>query len=167
MASVSEILRTAREKQGLTVPQVAEATKMRSDYVRALENGDYSVFNANVYIRGFVRNYAKLVKVNVPQIMAQLESELSQSGRLKEPARSGKSKSPMDFVMFQLSRIDWRLALPLLAGAALLVGGIIGYQAWRERAKHDPLAELRPALYQAKPVSLGETLPLSTNVPKR
>ena len=35
MASVGEQLKSAREKQGLSIPQIAERTKLRSDHVRA------------------------------------------------------------------------------------------------------------------------------------
>jgi hypothetical protein len=47
--------------------QVVEITKIRTDHLRALEAGNYDVFSAPVYIRGFVRGYAKLLKLDVPQ----------------------------------------------------------------------------------------------------
>ena len=52
MATVAEQLRTAREARNLTVEQIADTLKMRTDHVRALEEGDYDVFSAPVYIRG-------------------------------------------------------------------------------------------------------------------
>ena len=58
MASVAEQLRAAREAKNLTVSQVAETTKIRGDHIRALEEGNYNVFVAPVYSRGFIRTYA-------------------------------------------------------------------------------------------------------------
>ena len=75
MPSVGEQLRAAREKQGLSIPDVVERTKLRSDHVRALESGDYDVFASPVYVRGFVRSYANLLKLEVPPLMAELEGE--------------------------------------------------------------------------------------------
>jgi cytoskeletal protein RodZ len=60
--SVPEQLRQARQAQNLTIQQVAEITKIRSDHIRALEEADYNVFSAPVYIRGFTRTYATLLK---------------------------------------------------------------------------------------------------------
>jgi cytoskeletal protein RodZ len=56
MPTVAEQLRAARETKKLTVQQVADKTKIRTDHVRALEDGNFSVFSAPVYIRGSVKN---------------------------------------------------------------------------------------------------------------
>ena len=42
MSTVAEQLRTAREAKNLTVQQVADVTKIRTDHVRALEEGDFN-----------------------------------------------------------------------------------------------------------------------------
>ena len=76
MSTVAEKLRQAREAQNLTVHQVADVTKIRTDHIRALEQGNFNVFSAPVYIRGFVRTYATLLKLDVPETMAALEAEL-------------------------------------------------------------------------------------------
>jgi len=70
MSTVAEQLRQAREAQNLNVQQVAQVTKIRTDHLVALEEGNYNVFSAPVYIRGFVRTYAALLKLDVPQVMA-------------------------------------------------------------------------------------------------
>src|SRR5436309_5240934 len=104
MPTVSEQLRQARETQKLTVHQVAEVTKIRTDHLRALEEGNYDVFSAPVYIKGFVRSYATLVKLDVPPLMAALEAELSQTARHSEPPPlSDNPRGVLDFIMLQLS----------------------------------------------------------------
>jgi cytoskeleton protein RodZ len=82
---VAAQFRQAREAQRLTVHQVAEATKIRSDHIEALEEGNYNVFSAQIYIRGFVRNYARLLRLNETQILAALDAELSQSDKFSAP----------------------------------------------------------------------------------
>ena len=62
MSTVAEQLRQAREAKNLTVQQVVEITKIRTDHLRALEEGNFDVFSAPVYIRGFVRSYANLAQ---------------------------------------------------------------------------------------------------------
>ena len=85
MSAVSDQLRQARESQKITVQQVAEVTKIRTDHLRALEEGNFDVFSAPVYIKGFVRSYATMLKLDVPQIMAALEAELGQTQKFSEP----------------------------------------------------------------------------------
>ena len=99
MATVGEQLRRAREARNLTVEQVAEITKIRTDHVRALEEGNYDVFSAPVYIKGFVRTYSTLLKEDVPATMAALEAELGQTHRFAEaPALAAP-------FMFALTRV--------------------------------------------------------------
>ena len=85
MSTVAEQLREGREAQKLTIQGVAEITKIRSDHIRALEEGNFNVFSAPVYIRGFVRTCATLLKLDVPQVMSTLEGELGQTEKFREP----------------------------------------------------------------------------------
>ena len=85
MSTVAEQLRQAREAKHLTVQQVAETIKIRSDHVRALEEGNFNVFSAPVYIRGFVRTYSTLLKLDVPRVMVALDGELGQTKKFAEP----------------------------------------------------------------------------------
>src|ERR671930_226343 len=115
MLTVGEQLRGAREAQGLTVYQVAEITKIRTDHVRALEEGKYDVFAAPVYVRGFVRTYATLLKLDVPGTMSLLEGELSQTERFQELSPLfDEPRGFFDVVVLQLAKVDWRVALPSL-----------------------------------------------------
>ena len=83
--TVAEQLHLAREAKSLTIKQVAEITKIRSDHIRALEEGNFNAFSAPVYIRGFVRAYAGLLKLDVPRIMAKLDLELGATEKFREP----------------------------------------------------------------------------------
>src|SRR5512140_1778254 len=90
MPSVAEQLRQAREAQNLSVQQVVQITKIRTDHLAALEEGNYSVFSAPVYIRGFVRTYSALLKLDVPQVMATLNTELGATQKFAEPPSLAK-----------------------------------------------------------------------------
>jgi len=168
MATVAEQLRTAREAQKLTVHQIADITKIRTDHLRALEEGNFDLFVAPVYIRGFVRTYAGLLKLDVPQVMTALEGELSQTEKFSEPPRlSQPTRGVLDFVMLQLSRVNWRvasLALAVLAAVAVIASI---YLVWRHYRNHDPLRGLPPAVYQSQGKDSGEKLPLTNSPPRR
>src|SRR5690348_17769846 len=132
MSTVAEQLHQAREAKQLSVEQVAEITKIRSAHLRALEEGNFNVFSAPVYIRGFVRTYSTLLKLDVPRVMAELDDELGQTKKFAEPPPlSDHPKGALDFLMLQLSRIDWQKGVVILAGAVLLLALLLGYAGYR------------------------------------
>ena len=161
MSTVAEKLRQARETQNLTVHQVADVTKIRTDHIRALEEGNFNVFSAPVYIRGFVRTYATLLKLDVAQTMAALEAELGRTEKFSEPPPLTEPKrGPLDFAMLQLSKVDWRkgmIGLGALLGIAILASLFF---AWRHFRTRDPLAGLKPGVYQTTNRNSGDTLPV-------
>jgi cytoskeletal protein RodZ len=161
MPTVAELLRATREARGLSVYQVAEITKIKTDHIRAMEEGNYRVFVAPVYIRGFARTYATLLKLDVAAVLAELDAELGQHGTFREPpAFSGKRGGVVDLLMLQLAMVNWRVALPSLAAGLILVSGVLGYRAWRGQAARDPLSNLGPGQYEAPASRAGDTLPL-------
>jgi cytoskeletal protein RodZ len=59
MESVGEFFRQVRETKGLTIDEVASKTRIRSDFVKALEDGNFAKLPDQVFARGFVRSYAR------------------------------------------------------------------------------------------------------------
>lgn len=151
MPTVAEQLRQAREQRGWTVHQLAETTKIRTDHIRALEEGNYNVFAAPVYIQGFVRTCATLLKLDVPAVLADLDRELGQTKQFREhPRLTGESRGVIDYIMLQFSKINWRVGLPLAILGVLIVGGILVYRQIKLRQTEDPLKNLGPGIYQPR-----------------
>jgi cytoskeletal protein RodZ len=165
MASIGQELRKARELQHLTLSQVAEMTKIRSDHLQAIEEGRFEVFPAVVYVRGSVRTYATLLKLDVPALMASLDAALSQKRGAFENESMPRSRGFLDFTMLQMSKLGWKTSV-VIAGtglAALVLG--CSYFFWRYQRSVDPLKNLKPGLYQSTQTLSGQTLPLPA--PKR
>ena len=161
MPTVAEQLRAAREAKKLSVNEVADTTKIRTDHIRALEAGDFDVFTATVYIRGFVRCYATLLKLDVPEIMRTLDGELGQTEKFSEPPPlSSQRKGVLDFLMLQLSKLNGRKGGLVLAGAAVIL--LVLLVAWigRSRPKSQTVPKLPPTTYQSGQKQSGDTLPL-------
>ena len=159
MPTVAELLRQAREEQKLNIYQVAEITKIKTDHIRALEAGHYDAFSAPVYIRGFVRTVSTLLKMDVPQVMSNLEAELGQTVKFREPPPlTDQPKTVVDFVMLQLSKVNWRGGAMLVGGLAVIAVVVLVIAVRRHARNSDPYAGLKPGIYQ--PSNSGETLPL-------
>lgn len=160
MPTVAEQLRAAREAKKLTIEQVAESTKIRTDHLRALEQGNYNVFSAPIYIRGSVKNCAMAFKLDVPKIMADLDLELKGTENFSEPPPLGEqTKTPIDHMMYGLSKLNWKIGAwaAFVAGIVLLV--LLGRAAVHHMGGHGKAPALPPAVYQ--PSNSGETLPLN------
>lgn len=162
MSSVAEQLRRAREAKHLSVEQVADLTKLRTDHVRALEEGRFNVFSATVYIRGSVKAYAKALKLDEKSLVTALDTELKATEKFSEPPPlTEQKKTIVDHLALVVAKLNWKMGF---AGLALVVIGLLvaaGYFAWRHHRTSDPLKNLQPALYA--PAHSGDTLPL----PKR
>jgi len=161
MPTVPEQLRAARQAGKFTIQEAAEATKVRSDHLRALEDGNYEVFSAPIYIRGSVRLYANWLKMDAPKVLAALDAELKGTARFSEPPPLVETTpTPLDQTMLLLSRFGRSpkagLAAGVTAGAALIL--ILCVVAWRHYQAQSRAPNLPPALY--KTTDSDETLPL-------
>jgi len=160
MSAVAAQLRQAREDQHLTTQQVADATKIRTDHIEALDRGNYNVFSAPIYIKGFVRAYAREVKLDERKILSMLEAELSHTEKFAEPPPlTSRPHTLVDSLTLLLSKINWKVGL-VVVGAVVVLGIMAGiYTTWHVYKTTDPLAGLTAGVYQS-PATGGDTLPL-------
>lgn len=86
--TVGQRLKTAREEQRLTLEKVFEATRIRVQYLQALEADDLSIMPSPVQARGYLRNYAEFLDLDVDQILDELREMSAQqiSGEVIGPA---------------------------------------------------------------------------------
>jgi cytoskeletal protein RodZ len=161
MPTVAEQLRSAREAHGWSVHQVAEITKIKTEHVRALESGDYRAFAAAVYIRGFLRTYARLLRLPPEDLMTALDAELNETGVFAEHSLNApRHGGVVDTLMLAFSKVNWRVALPLVIIALLLVGLIVGSRLYAHYRDRDHLLRLSPGLHQPARPHPEEFLPL-------
>lgn len=124
---VGERLRDARELRGVDVYRVERDTKIRSKYLTALEDGDYTDLPGDVYTRGFLRNYATYLGLDADDIEEEWREEVGQA----EPVRAiivGPRPITIHrrFVLQQS-----HLAMAVVAVIVLIVAGYFGFQVTR------------------------------------
>lgn len=159
MSTVAEQLRAARVAKKLTVEQVADATKIRTDHVRALEEGNFNAFPATIYIRGSVKIYAAFLKLDPAPLLAELNTELKATEKFSEPPPLVEPKKTfLDTLILVLAKLNWKVGFTGVVVIATFVVLGLAVFAWRHHQKSNPLANLPPAIYQ--PAGSGDTLPL-------
>jgi|WetSurMetagenome_2_1015567.scaffolds.fasta_scaffold92451_2 cytoskeleton protein RodZ len=68
--SVGQRLRRAREAMKLTITDISQQLLISKKNLIALESDDYSTIPAEVYVRGYLRSYAKFLKLPIDEILA-------------------------------------------------------------------------------------------------
>jgi cytoskeleton protein RodZ len=65
-----EILRAERERQSLGVADVAARLRLSVRQIEAIEAGDYDSLPGKAFVRGFLRNYAKLLRLDQDSVLS-------------------------------------------------------------------------------------------------
>lgn len=89
-----EQLAAARERCGLSVAEIAQQLKLSPWQIEALESGDYRRLPSAVFVRGFIRNYARLVKLDAARLLATSEHELPVAAPQADPVPARSAEIP-------------------------------------------------------------------------
>ncbi len=73
---VGEALKAARESIGISVDDIAQATRVRAAHIAALEGFDLDSLPARPFIIGYVRAYARALGLDAEMVVARFRSEM-------------------------------------------------------------------------------------------
>ncbi|MCC6498979.1 MAG: DUF4115 domain-containing protein [Anaerolineales bacterium] len=85
MPTIGQKLKHAREAQRLTFEKVFEGTRIRVQYLQALEADDLSAMPSPVQARGYLRNYAEYLGLNFEQLLEEMRAEKTPADELITP----------------------------------------------------------------------------------
>jgi cytoskeletal protein RodZ len=91
---LGERFRAAREARGASLSDVADQIRIRSVYLSAIEDEHWNAIGAPVYIRGFLRTYARYLRLDPEEAVAEFNATLPEPpapGTDEPPARSPRS----------------------------------------------------------------------------
>ena len=71
--SIGQRLKQEREARYLTLEKASDATRIRIVFLQALEADDYSVMPSAAQGRGFLRNYAEYLNLNIDEMIAEIQ----------------------------------------------------------------------------------------------
>ena len=92
--SIGDILRQARESMGLSIGDVSSLLHISDEYVHGLENNQFDVMPAPIYVKGYIRNYAKLVQVEGEELVQAYTKFIQESGNEPKTSEELVSLSP-------------------------------------------------------------------------
>lgn len=152
-------LTAARESCGLSIAEVARQLKLTPLQVEAMEAGDYQRLPGPVFARGFIRNYARLVKLDPGVLLASAERRLN-------PAAQGEAEFPHSVnIPFPTGReIKWRKYVIAVLVLLVLLVPVVIFEVYREDAtpmtlKSGAVALPQPQVVEREPVAAASAAP--------
>lgn len=168
------MLKRAREGKNLTVAAIATQMNLDLRTVEALERDDHANLPAPIFVRGYLRGYARLVDLPEAEVLSAYQSL---APREPEPRTVGMSTAPLR-PAFRAPVIPWRgLLLTAVALGIAAVGFLYGPQWLRQFTAPLPEADVAapetlpgagldlPAAEPATPSSAPSTPAVETTPP--
>lgn len=122
--AVGDQLRDAREQKGMDRQDVADQLHLRPTIIRAIEESDYEAMPADLFLKGYVRSYARLTDQDGDDLIARLDEEL-------EPIRQEREKESEPTTMeliHQKKMRRRRIGFGVMAVLVLMVTGWLVFQ---------------------------------------
>ncbi|MGZ4787467.1 MAG: RodZ domain-containing protein [Terriglobales bacterium] len=169
MGSFGDRLRREREMRGISLEEIATATKISSRNLRALEEEKFNQLPGGIFNKGFVRAYAKFLGIDEEQMVAEYVSASSET----EAAREQKLKSDLSKVEFKRDDEDqreillepksqWGTIAVIVLMAVAAFGGYEYYQKRKAERQHQ--AQVPPPVVTTQTASVPTT-PVQTSAP--
>ncbi|CAB1369955.1 RodZ domain-containing protein [Denitratisoma oestradiolicum] len=155
-------LRQAREGMGMGIDDVAQILKFSHRQIEALERDDYQVLQGATFVRGFVRVYAKLLKLDAGDLLSRLDTEVPVTqAEIAAPCNMGDA-APEAFV----ERNQRALIIGLLF---LVVAVVAGYLYTRRDVGAPegtvPLSSVANPAVEAMPPPMESQVPVTVSSP--
>ena len=81
MQSIGERFEEARKRKGISLREAAEATKIRSDFLGNIEQDKFDFELPDIYKRGFLKNYARYLKLDPENILTDYHAHVLSKSR--------------------------------------------------------------------------------------
>ena len=87
MQTIGERLEEARKRKGISVREAAETTKIRGDYLQKFEANTFEIDLPPLYIRGFLRSYARYLDLDPERIVNDYNEVLADGKPVRRETR--------------------------------------------------------------------------------
>ena len=93
--TIGERLEEARKRKGISIREVADATKIRAEYLASMEDNSMEIPLPEIYRRGFLRNYAKFLKMDPDKILTDYDAKFRGSSALQRERPPATDERPV------------------------------------------------------------------------
>lgn len=123
MKTIGQQFAEERKRKNLTIKEVSKSTKIKEEFLLAIEKGDFKSLPSSAYASGFVRNYAKYLGLPVEKSLAMYRREFDEKKNI-DVLPKGFS-NPKEYVP---PRFRFGRTALLLVGLFVIVAGFLVFQ---------------------------------------
>lgn len=76
LKEIGGILKQERERRSFTISHVSEVLKIRKVYLEGIEQANLDVVKLDAYTLGYIKNYARYLKLNLSDLVLQLKKSV-------------------------------------------------------------------------------------------
>jgi cytoskeletal protein RodZ len=102
MIKSGEKLQQVRVEKGFSLEDVAKSTKIKTEFLAFIENGEYQKLPSPSYASGFVRNYARFLGLPDEEILALFRREYDENKVYKVLPKGFEEKQNFPLVQFKI-----------------------------------------------------------------
>ena len=121
MIRAGQKLKDERQSRGLTLSEISNATKIKVEFLSAIEKGEYEKLPSASYAHGFVRNYAKFLDFAEEKILALFRREFDGKKVYKVLPEGLVGQKEMPLKRFKIRQVVYLIVILFV----LLLGYII------------------------------------------
>lgn len=129
------LLARTREEQGISQADAAQRLKLSARQIEAIEAEDWTHLPGEVFRRGFVRNYARLLELNPDDLVRPVDAEATATHTITAPSEG---------LTIGRSPITRWVALPLAALLLFLLVVALLYQ-WLSQGEQTLVSPVEPS----------------------
>lgn len=123
MKTIGQEFAEERKRKDLTIADVSKATKIKEEFLYAIEKGDFKALPSSAYAYGFVRNYAKFLGLPVEKSLALYRREFDEKKNIEVLPRG--FSNPKEYVP---PKYRFGRSAALLAFLFVVVAGFLVFQ---------------------------------------
>lgn len=135
---IGEVLREAREEQGLSLDDIQEITKIQKRYLVAIEQDDFHALPGRFYARAFIKEYAYAVGLDPEIVLKDFDEESIQAEEEEtvQYTRRDRTKQAREKGSYILS------FLPTIIVVILVIGIIFVAYTLMQKSSSDQSSEI-------------------------
>lgn len=125
--SLGQMLRSSRATKGLDMQAVVNETRISQRILEAMEADNYDLLPSRTYARGFYTLYARLLDLDVAQVLGLFEKEQLAANREKAPH---SSNPPFSQSVGDMAEPPSSLSLSLIGVAVFILLLLAAFLSW-------------------------------------
>ncbi len=117
---IGQILADERQKQRITLTELSQVTRIKIEYLQALEKNQFDKLPSSVFVKGFIKSYARVLNLDQKSLLAILRRDYQEN-------KSGKLLLRQYIRPVSARQKQWRPIILIVVIFAAIFLSLVGY----------------------------------------